>query len=79
MMTPYEKLKSLAQAENYLRPSVAFKKLYLLAYQETDLLAAKKMKQAIIQFMQKITQSNLSTADSENILIHRQVLLTGLR
>ena len=54
MMTPYEKLKSLPQAESYLKPGMTFKKLDALAYQENDLTAAKKMKQARGQLFKKI-------------------------
>ncbi|WP_206743851.1 hypothetical protein, partial [Acidithiobacillus thiooxidans] len=33
MMTPYDKLKSLPQAESYLKPGVTFEILDQLAYQ----------------------------------------------
>ena len=56
MMTPYDKLKSLPQAENYLKPGVTFKTLDVLAYQESDLAAAKKMKQARDELLKKIAQ-----------------------
>jgi transposase InsO family protein len=54
MMTPYEKLKSLPQAECYLKPGVTFKGLDALAYQENDLTAAQKMKQARDQLLKQI-------------------------
>jgi hypothetical protein len=56
IMTPYEKLKSLPQAENYLKPGVTFNALDVLAYQESDSDAAKKMKQAKDELFKKITQ-----------------------
>ena len=46
MMTPYEKLKSLPEATQYLRPGVSFTELDVIAKQETDLEAARKAKQA---------------------------------
>ncbi len=64
MMTPYEKLKSLAQAECYLKHDVTFKKLDTLAYPATDLLAAKKMKQARLKLMQKITKPSHGAAET---------------
>jgi hypothetical protein len=54
MMTPYEKLKSLPQAACYLKPGVTFSALDALASQETDLAAAKKMKQARVQLFKQI-------------------------
>ncbi|MCF6202599.1 MAG: hypothetical protein L3J59_02875 [Methylococcaceae bacterium] len=36
MMTPYEKLKSLEQAENYLKKSVSFEQLDKEAYGMSD-------------------------------------------
>ena len=54
MMTPYDKFKSLPQAESYLKPGVTFKALDVLAAQETDLAAAKKMKQARDQLFKQI-------------------------
>jgi transposase InsO family protein len=46
VMTPYEKLKSLPNAEQYLRPGISFAKLDILAKKETDLESARKAKQA---------------------------------
>lgn len=46
IMTPYEKLKSLPNARQYLRPGVSFVKLDTLAKKETDLESARKVKQA---------------------------------
>jgi hypothetical protein len=42
-MTPYGKLKSLIQAENYLRPSVTFEKLETIANQMSDNQSAERM------------------------------------
>jgi transposase InsO family protein len=46
MMTPYEKLKSLPEARQYLKPGVGFAELDIIAKKETDLEAARKAKQA---------------------------------
>jgi len=42
-MTPYEKLKSLENAEQYLKPGIAFKKLDSIAYAMSHTDYAKKM------------------------------------
>ena len=46
VMTPYEKLKSLPDAERYLRPGVAFEQLDAIAYAMSDLQAAKALNRA---------------------------------
>jgi transposase InsO family protein len=46
MMIPYEKLKSLPEAKQYLKPGVSFAELDTIAKKETDLEAARKAKQA---------------------------------
>ena len=43
MMTPYEKFKSLLNAEQYLREGLNFKMLDEEAFSLTDLEAAKQM------------------------------------
>ena len=46
MMTPYEKLKSLPQAESYLRPGESFAALDAIALSMTDNEAVERMSQA---------------------------------
>jgi transposase InsO family protein len=46
MMTPYEKLKSLPNAEAYLKPSTTFKQLDDIAYAISDNEAARRMNEA---------------------------------
>lgn len=46
IMTPYEKLKSLPDAESYLKEGVTFEKLDRLAYTQSDTEAAEKMNKA---------------------------------
>lgn len=46
MMTPYDKLKSLPDASQYLKPGISFIQLNQLAHTTTDLEAAKQMRTA---------------------------------
>lgn len=46
MMTPYDKLKSLPEAKQYLKASVTFEVLEKFAKRETDLEAAKQVQKA---------------------------------
>ncbi len=46
MMTPYEKLKSLPDAKQYLKPGTTFKELDELAMQLTDMQAAEQLQKA---------------------------------
>jgi len=57
MMTPYEKLMSLSGAEAYLKPSLTFDTLDKVAKQETDLEAAKKVKNAREKLFQQIAKN----------------------
>lgn len=57
MMTPYEKLKSLDKAEDYLKEKMSFKKLDEIAYSMNDNEAAKQMQQARKKLFSKIFQT----------------------
>ena len=46
MMTPYDKLRSLPNAEHYLKPGITFNDLEKLAKDKTDNQAAKEMQEA---------------------------------
>jgi len=46
MMTPYDKLKSLPDAEQYLKPGVTFKDFDLIATKQSDLDAWKQLQKA---------------------------------
>jgi len=46
MMTPYDKLKSLPQAEQYLKPGTTFKQLDTVAKKQSDLDAWGQMQKA---------------------------------
>jgi transposase InsO family protein len=54
MMTPYEKLKSLDEAEKYLKTGLTFAKLDELSSKETDLEAARKAQQGREKLFQQI-------------------------
>ena len=46
VMTPYEKLKSLDNAQQHLRPGITFKQLDAVAHQVSDLKAAQAVNRA---------------------------------
>ena len=54
--TPYEKLKSLPQAESYLRPSVTFETLDAIANQMSDNQFAERMVKARSNLFQQISR-----------------------
>ncbi len=55
MMTPYEKFKSLAEAKQFLKKGITFEELDAIANKETDLEAARKVKEARKKLFQIIT------------------------
>lgn len=56
MMTPYEKLKSLEQANDYLKQSLSFEQLDIVAYRISDNKAADKMNLAKKQLFKQINE-----------------------
>ncbi|MEX2499899.1 MAG: hypothetical protein WD397_13600 [Wenzhouxiangellaceae bacterium] len=54
MMTPYEKLKSLPGAENYLKPGTTFKQLDAIAHAISDNEAARRLNQARSELFETI-------------------------
>jgi transposase InsO family protein len=56
VMTPYEKLKSLPQAENYLRLSITFEGLNTIANQMSDNQFAERMVNARSNLFQQISR-----------------------
>ena len=60
MMTPYEKLKSLDNSEQYLKADVTFKLLDSVVMEMTDLQAAQKLNQAQKKLFQTIFKSKVS-------------------
>lgn len=57
LMTPYEKLKSLPDAKQYLKSGVSFTELDTLAKELTDLEAARKVQKAREKLFQIIAKS----------------------
>jgi transposase InsO family protein len=51
--TPYEKLKSLPEAEQYLKPNMSFERLDQAAHQMSDTEVARKMAQAKTQLLRR--------------------------
>jgi hypothetical protein len=58
MMTPYEKLKSLPQAAQFLNPGITFAHLDTLAASISDNEAAEKLNEARTRLFKLIGQSN---------------------
>ena len=56
VMTPYEKLKSLPQAQSYLRPGVTFEELETIANQMSDNQFAERMVKARSNLFQQISR-----------------------
>lgn len=62
MMTPYEKLKSLASAEQYLKPGINFEKLDEIALQMSDNVSAELLRQARNQLFKQIFEQDRQQA-----------------
>lgn len=62
MMTPYEKLKSLAQADQYLKPGMTFEILEAMAYEMSDNEAADRLQTARQQLFTTIYEQNTKRA-----------------
>ena len=58
-MTPYEKLKSLPSAEQYLKPEFSFKELDKIAYEESDNCFAEKMNKAKKKLFRRISKDDV--------------------
>ncbi|WP_419597524.1 DDE-type integrase/transposase/recombinase, partial [Thiolapillus sp.] len=61
MMTPYDKLKSLPDAANYLKPGITFETLNQVALQISDNEAADQMKKARQKLFNNIHEQTLKT------------------
>ncbi len=62
MMTPYEKFRSLSDADSYLKPGATFKKLDTIAAQCSDNEAAKLLNEARTKLFQLINKSQQRAA-----------------
>lgn len=56
MMTPYDKLKSLPNAEQYLRPGITFEELDAIAYAVSDNEAARRLNEARAELFKSINK-----------------------
>ncbi len=61
MMTPYDKLKSLPDAEDYLKPGISFEILDQVASSISDNQAADQLQQARQKLFKTIHGQNLKT------------------
>lgn len=62
MMTPYDKLKSLPEAQRYLKPGITFEQLDAIANEYSDNEAARRLNQARADLFQLINKSQQSAA-----------------
>lgn len=62
MMTPYEKLKTLPDAQQYLKPSVTFQQLDALAGVISDNDAAKRLNDARTRLFKSFSNRSISAA-----------------
>lgn len=56
MMTPYEKFRSLPEAESYLKPDMTLEKLDVIATECSDNEAAQKLNEARAKLFQLINK-----------------------
>jgi hypothetical protein len=56
-MTPYDKLKSLPNADQYLKPGITFEQLDVIAYAISDNEAAQRLNQARVELFRSIKQN----------------------
>ena len=62
MMTPYDKLKSLPEASDYLKPDISFTQLDAIAYQISDNEAAHQLQKARERMFRLITEQESQAA-----------------
>ena len=62
MMTPYEKLKSLPNAEQYLKPGISFQDLDALATSISDNDAAQRLNEAKARLFKSVSNRSKSAA-----------------
>ena len=62
MMTPYEKFRSLPEAESYLKPGITLKKLDAFAAECSDNDAAQRLNEARTKLFQSINKSQQRAA-----------------
>lgn len=57
-LTPYDKLKSLENAEQYLKPDFSFAELDKIAFKKSDNLFAEEMQKAKQKLFKNISKNN---------------------
>ena len=62
LMTPYEKLKSLPDADQYLKPGITFEILDAIAHQQSDNEAADELQKARLQLFKTIHERETKRA-----------------
>jgi len=75
-MTPYERLKSLENAESYLKPGITFKKLDAIALKHTDNEFAKIMQKAKRKLFNSIMDENDLNLLKKGEVIQKKSLTT---
>jgi transposase InsO family protein len=61
MMTPYDKLKAIENAKNYLKPGITFEKLDKIAFNQTDDLAAEELQKECSKLFKTINERGLKS------------------
>jgi hypothetical protein len=62
MMTPYDKLKSIENAENYLKPNVTFEILDKVANGQPDDQAAEQLQKERTQLFKTMNERELKSS-----------------
>lgn len=60
LMTPYEKLRSLTQADTFLKPGISFEQLDAIAFAQSDNTAARRLQRARAALFQSINPARKS-------------------
>ena len=61
MMTPYDKLKSIENAKNYLKPDITFEILDKIALSQNDDQAAEQLQKERSQLFKTINERDLKS------------------
>ena len=61
MMTPYDKLKAISNAKNYLKPDITFEILDKVALSQTDDQAAKQLQKERSKLFKTINERALKS------------------
>ena len=61
MMTPYDKLKSIENAKNYLKPGITFEILDKVAFSQNDDQAAEQLQKERSKLFNNINERDLKS------------------